>query len=259
MKKIYFASDFHLGVNAPNDSSRERELRICRWLEEIKDDAEQIYLVGDVFDFWFEYKTVVPKGFIRFFGQLAALRDAGVSIDFFIGNHDMWMFRYLEKELGIPIHRTPIMRTHHGKKFFIGHGDGLGPGDYKYKMLKKIFANPLCQWAFGSLHPSWGMGVAEAWSRHSRKKKIHQAAEEQFLGKDKEWLISFCEDYPQEQEVDFFVFGHRHLAIDYALSNGKSRYLNLGEWIRLNSYAVFDGEKTQILFFENEKGKLANK
>ncbi len=257
MKKIYFASDFHLGADVKGDTSRERERRICRWLDEIKEDAGHIFLVGDVFDFWFEYKTVVPKGFIRLFGKLAELRDAGIPIDFFIGNHDMWMFRYFEEELGIPIHRKPIIRDILGKKFFIGHGDGLGPDDSKYKVLKKIFANPVCQWLFERIHPNLGIGIANAWSNSSRKSKKHEL-EETFLGKDKEWLIAYCERKIKTLDIDYFVFGHRHLAIDYALSDGHARYINLGEWMSLNSYAVFDGNDIQIKFYENESGEVSN-
>ncbi len=257
MKKIYFASDFHLGADVGTDSSKEREKRICRWLDTVKHDAAIIYLVGDVFDFWFEYSTVVPKGYVRLLGKLAELRDAGIPIEFFIGNHDMWMFRYFEEELDIPIHKKPIIREHYGKQFFIGHGDGLGPDDYKYKFLKKVFANPVCQWLFERVHPNLGIGIANAWSNSSRKKNA-KSKEEEFLGEDKEWLIAYCERKIQEVKADFFVFGHRHLAIDHTLSNGSSRYINIGEWMKTNSYAVFDGQDVQIHFFENENGKLAN-
>lgn len=258
MKKIYFASDFHLGSDVGNDTSREREKRICRWLDAIKHDAEMIYLVGDVFDFWFEYKTVVPKGYIRLLGKLAELRDAGIPIEFFIGNHDMWMFRYFEDELDIPIHKKPIVREHYGKTFFIAHGDGLGPKDYKYKMLKKIFANPICQWLFERVHPNLGIGVANAWSNKSRKKNVG-GIDENFLGKDKEWLVAYSERKMKTISADYFVFGHRHLTIDHTLSNGISRYINTGEWMKESSYAVFDGKEMKILFFENENGRIANR
>jgi len=155
MKKVYFASDFHLGIDA-RLSSREREKQLVRWLEQIRKDAYSIYLVGDVFDFWFEYKTVVPKGYVRLLGKLAELRDEGIPIYFFTGNHDMWMFSYFEEELGIPIYREPIVREIMGKTFFIGHGDGLGPGDHGYKFIKRVFANPVCQWLFERLHPKIG-------------------------------------------------------------------------------------------------------
>ncbi|MCO6477707.1 MAG: UDP-2,3-diacylglucosamine diphosphatase [Phaeodactylibacter sp.] len=253
MKKIYFASDFHLGINA-RLSSRERERQVVRWLDEIKEDAAEIFLVGDIFDFWFEYKTVVPKGYIRLLGKLASLRDAGIPIHFFTGNHDMWMFRYFEEELGIPTYRKPVIRELMGKTFFIGHGDGLGPNDHGYKLLKKVFANPLCQWLFERLHPNFGIGLANYWSGKSRGAKKPKKV--RFLGEDKERLIAYAQRKLEQHPVDFFVFGHRHLPIDYTLNNGKSRYINLGEWMHHNSFAVFDGEKLEIQFFENENGRV---
>jgi UDP-2,3-diacylglucosamine hydrolase len=253
-KKIYFASDFHLGADVPNGGSRERERVICRWLDSIKHDAERLYLVGDIFDFWFEYRRAIPKGYIRLFGKLAELRDMGIPIEFFIGNHDMWMFRYFEDELGIPIHRGHVVREHHGKTFFIHHGDGLGPSDYKYKFLKKVFANPLCQFLFGWLHPDIGIAMADAWSNTSRKKQ-KQKGEDYFLGPEGEWLIAYCERKVKPVPADYYVFGHRHIPIDYTLSTGKHRYINLGEWMHFNSYAVFDGNDIEIRFFENQEGR----
>jgi len=249
--KIYFASDFHLGVDAKY-SSIERERQIVRWLEQIRQDAAAIYLVGDVFDYWYEYRQVVPKGYTRLFGKLAELTDAGIPIYFFIGNHDMWMFRYFEEELGIPIYRSPIVETLSGKRFYIGHGDGLGPGDYGYKMLKKVFANPVCQWLFARLHPNLALWMMKFWSGRSRDSN---PAEEQFLGTDKEWLLIYANEQLDTVKADFFVFGHRHLPMDCMLKNGKSRYINLGEWMNYNSYAVFDGAEMSIHFFENEKGR----
>lgn len=254
-KKIYFASDFHLGVDA-KFSSKERELQIIRWLEEIKEDAEAIYLVGDLFDFWFEYNSVIPKGYVRFLAKLASLRDSGIPIYVFTGNHDMWMFNYFEEELGIPVFRSPITKTFHGKTFFIGHGDGLGPGDYGYKFLKKIFANPICQWLFARIHPNFGFGLANFWSNKSRDAN---KAETQFLGEEKEWLLIYANEQLEKKAVDFFIFGHRHLPIDYTLKNNKSRYINLGEWMNYNSYAVFDGQELRIKFFENDDGKVFKK
>lgn len=248
MGKIYFASDFHLG--SPNAAtSAEREARIIRWLEAIEEDAEALYLVGDVFDFWFEYKTVVPKGFVRLLGKLAQLRDGGLPIYFFTGNHDMWMFRYLSDELDIPIYREPIVREYGGKRFFIGHGDGLGPGDHGYKFLKKIFANPLCQWLFRWIHPDIGMRLAGFFSKKSRQA---QKEPERFLGEEEEWLYLFARETLKEQPIDYFVFGHRHLPLDLAIDGGESRYINLGEWFHSNSYAVFDGKDMQLCYFERE-------
>lgn len=251
-KKTYFASDFHLGAKGKY-SSKERERQIVRWLDQIKADAEAIYLVGDVFDFWFEYATVVPKGYTRLLGKLAELSDSGISLFFFIGNHDMWMFRYFEEELGIKTFREPIQIELKGKSFYIGHGDGLGPGDHKYKILKKVFANPLCQWLFARIHPNFGIGLADFWSNQSRDA---QPAETEFLGEEREWLLVYANEQLDSLNADFFVFGHRHLPIDYTLKNGHSRYINLGEWMNYNSYAVFDGETMSIEFFENDEGTV---
>ena len=252
-KKIYFASDFHLGSDNAKLTSKEREKKIVRWLESIRHDAYEIYLVGDVFDFWFEYTTVVPKGYVRLLGKLAELRDAGIPIYFFIGNHDMWMFKYFEKELGIPIYRKPIIRDFNGKKFFIGHGDGLGPGDYGYKFLKKIFSNKICQFLFERIHPNLGVGIANFWSQKSRKVS---PVEFQFLGEKKEWLLTYCNKKVDEVPADYFIFGHRHLPIDYMLKNGSSRYINIGEWMYACSYGVFDGNDVTIQFFENDEGEV---
>ena len=176
LKKIYFASDFHLGT--PNfEKSREREDKIIKWLNTIESNASEIYLVGDIFDFWFEYKYTVPKGNIRFLGKIANLIDSGIKVHIFTGNHDMWMFNYLEKEFNLIIHRKPIEKEINGKKFFIGHGDGLGPGDRKYKLIKKFFSNPICQWLFARIHPNLGFSIAQSWSKKSREKEKEQLVE----------------------------------------------------------------------------------
>jgi UDP-2,3-diacylglucosamine hydrolase len=251
-KKIYFLSDFHLG--APDAaSSLQREKQVVRFLDEIKNDAAEIFLVGDMFDFWYEYRKVVPKGFTRLLGKLAELSDAGIPMHFFVGNHDMWMKDYFLKELNIPIYFEPKEFERNGKKFLIGHGDGLGPGDKGYKFLKKIFRNPFCQWLFGLLPPYFGMGLADYFSRRSRAQT--GASEEIFLGEDKEWLIIYSKEALKEKKVDFFVFGHRHLAIDYRLSD-RSRYINLGDWIHYYTYAVFDGNNLQLKSFLNKDEKI---
>lgn len=253
MGKTYFASDFHLGADA-RLSSRERERQIVRWLNQIQADADQIFLVGDVFDYWFEYQKVVPKGFVRLLGKLAELRDAGIPIYFFTGNHDMWMFRYFEEELDIPVFRQPQIFEIEGKTFFIGHGDGLGPGDFGYKFIKGVFSNPLCQWLFERLHPNFGIWLMRFWSGKSRE---YTAPEESgFLGETREWLVAYCHRKLTTQYADFFVFGHRHLPIDFTLNNAKSRYINLGDWLHHNSYAVFDGKNMEIRFFENPEGRV---
>lgn len=241
-KKIYFLSDFHLG--APNyAASLEREKKVVAFLEQVKHDAAIIFIVGDIFDFWYEYKKVVPKGYVRLLGKLAELRDAGIDIRVFTGNHDMWMSGYFEQELNIPVYHQPKDFEWNGKRFYIGHGDGLGPGDHGYKFLKKIFRNPLCQWLFGQLHPTWGIGLANYFSRKSREKT--GSADEHFMGEDNEWLIIYCKDLLKQEYYDYMVFGHRHYPIDFAL-NKKSRYINLGDWIRNFTYASFDGTNMSL-------------
>lgn len=239
-KKIYFASDFHLG--APNEEiSLKREKLLVKWLDEIKTDAEVIYLVGDLFDFWFEYDTAVPRGFTRFLGKLAELSDTGIPIHIFTGNHDMWMFGYLEKELNITLHREPIVREYSGKKFFIGHGDGLGPGDHGFKVIKKVFANKMSQWMFAKLHPDWGIKLAQFWSGKSRDNN----EDEKYLGEDGEWLVQFAKEKLKSEHYNYFIFGHRHLPLYMDVGND-SFYINLGDWISHNTYAVFDGEKLEL-------------
>ena len=251
MSKIFFASDFHLGINA-RLSSRERERQIVRWLNSIETDAERLYLVGDLFDFWFEYKSVIPKGFVRIFGKLAELIDGGLPIHIFTGNHDMWMGDYIRDELGVSVLRNPILVEHSGKKFMIGHGDGLGPGDYGYKFIKKIFASPISQWAFARLHPNFAFWMANYWSGKSR----HGAqVKDRWLGKEKEWLVQFAQHRLLKEPIDYFVFGHRHLPIICTLNDQKSRYINLGDWLNYNSYATFDGRELSLEFFENQDAK----
>jgi UDP-2,3-diacylglucosamine hydrolase len=243
-KKIYFLSDFHLG--APDyQSSLGREKKIVQFLDTIVQDAATIFIVGDLFDFWYEYRTVVPKGYVRILGKMAAITDGGIPIHFFVGNHDMWMKGYFQKELNIPVYFEPKTFEFNQKKFYIGHGDGLGPGDHGYKMLKKIFRNPACQWLFGILPPAIGVGIANYMSRSSRA--VTGQTDAHFLGEENEWLISYCKEILQQQFFDYFIFGHRHLPIDFALP-GNSRYINLGDWIRYNSYAVFDGTGLELKY-----------
>ena len=246
-KKIYFASDFHLGV-PDAASSLAREKRIVAWLDSIKQDAHSIYLLGDIFDFWFEYKHAIPKGFIRLQGKLAELRDAGMPIYFFTGNHDMWLFDYFEKELGIVIYREPQLLEIKKKKLLIGHGDGLGPGDTTYKILKKFFNSGVCQWLFARIHPNLGIAIAKYWSRQSRISNTK--LEEKFSGEEKEFLFSHCKDLESKTHHDFYVFGHRHLPLDLKIKES-SRYINLGEWVHFNTYAFFDGEIMELKEFKS--------
>ncbi len=240
-KKIYFASDFHLGV-PDAESSLKREKLLVKWLDEIKEDAAEIYLVGDLFDFWFEYDTAVPRGFTRFLGKLAELSDSGIPIHIFTGNHDMWMFGYLEEELNISLHREPIIREYSGKKFYIGHGDGLGPGDHGFKLIKQVFANKMSQWLFAKLHPDWGIKLAQFWSGRSRDSND----DSKFLGEDGEWLVQYAKEKLAKEHFDFFIFGHRHLPLFMNVGN-ESYYINLGDWISHNTYAVFDGENLGLI------------
>lgn len=245
-KKIYFISDFHLG--APDyESSLQREKRIVKWLEEISPDAEELYLMGDVFDFWFEYKQAVPKGYVRLLGKLAELSDSGIIIHWFTGNHDMWIFDYLPKEIGVKIYRSPITKEYNGKKFYLGHGDGLGPGDRGYKFIKKVFASSLCQWLFARLHPNFGIALAKYWSRKSRI--ANGVKDEKFHGNKKEWLAIYAKEVLTKEHFDYFIFGHRHLPLDIKL-NEKSRYINTGEWVNYNSYAVFDGKELELKYYK---------
>ncbi len=246
-KKIYFLSDFHLG--APDHaSSLVREKRVVQFLDEIKKDAAVIFILGDLFDFWFEYKKVVPKGFVRILGKLAELTDNGIIIHFFVGNHDMWMNGYFEKELNITVYNEPREFEFNEKKFLIGHGDGLGPGDHRYKLMKKVFRNQFSQKLFGMLHPSTGIGIADYFSRKSRA--TADKKDEQFLGEEKEWLIVFAKQTLKKQHIDFFIFGHRHLPIVHQL-NDKSVYINLGDWIKYNSYAVFENGTVSLKYYQS--------
>lgn len=261
-KKIYFLSDFHLGV-PDAASSLEREKLIVKFLDSIKEDAHTIFLVGDMFDFWFEYRKVVPKGFVRLLGKLAELSDAGIQFHFFVGNHDMWMKNYFQKELNIPVYFKPHVFEFNNYSFYIGHGDGLGPGDHGYKAMKKVFRNPVCQWLFSILPPAVGMGLAHFFSRKSRGDEEHK--EEKFLGEEKEWLIIYSKEILQKEKHHFFIFGHRHLPIDYNLTPSpspaergevQSRYINLGEWMNYCTYGVFDGKELELKSFTGKENKI---
>jgi UDP-2,3-diacylglucosamine hydrolase len=246
-KKIYFASDFHLGV--PNlESSHAREKKICRWLESIRHDAAEIFLVGDIFDFWYEYYYTVPKGTVRLLGKIAEITDSGIPVHFFTGNHDLWMKDYFTQELNVQVHHAPITREFGGKKFYIGHGDGLGPGDNWYKILRAIFASKTCQWLFSRIHPNLAFYIARRSSKRSRV--ITGDSDEQFLGNENEWLFLYCRDYLKKENIDFFLFGHRHLPLDLDV-DGKARYINLGEWFNYCTYAEFDGTQLSLKKFES--------
>ena len=246
-KKIYFLSDFHLGA-PDHKSSLIREKRIVKFLDSVKNEASTIFIVGDLFDFWFEYRTVVPKGHVRILGKLAELSDNGIVIKFFVGNHDMWMRGYFENELNIEVFHHPASFEINGQKFYIGHGDGLGPGDHKYKFLKKIFRNKCSSWLFGFFHPQTGIGLANYFSRKSRAST--GKTDEHFLGEDKEWLILHSRSVLEKEHYDYFIYGHRHLPLDLQL-NSTSRYINLGDWIKYFSYAVFDGDSLELKYYQD--------
>lgn len=247
-KKIFFASDFHLGV-PDYKSSLERERRIVKWLDAIKEEAHTIYLLGDIFDFWFEYKHAIPKGFIRLQGKLAELTDAGIPVVFFTGNHDMWMFDYFPMHLGIPVYRKPQSLTVGHQTLLIGHGDGLGPGDQTYKLLKKFFNSKICQWLFARIHPNLGIGIASYWSRKSRINNMKR--EEKFQGEEGEFLWTYCNEVERGHHYDYYIFGHRHLPLELKIGES-SYYINLGEWVRFNSYAVYDGQQVSLKVFSDK-------
>ena len=234
-KKIYFASDQHLGAPTP-EASLPREKKFVAWLDTIKEDAGTIFLLGDLFDFWFEYKTVVPKGFVRVLGKLAELKDTGIDIYFFVGNHDLWMRDYFQKELNIPVFHKPQEFDINGKIFLIGHGDGLGPSDHGYKRMKKVFTFPFFKWLFRWLHPDIGVRLGHYFS--VKNKLISGDEDARFLGEENEWLAQYCRKKLTEKHYDFFVFGHRHLPLEIELNNN-STYINLGDWIQYFTYGEF--------------------
>lgn len=247
-QKVYFVSDLHLGI-PDRERSLEREKKFIRWLDMASKDAKEIHLMGDVFDFWFEYKRAVPRGHVRLLGRLAELCDSGLPIYWYLGNHDMWIFDYIPTEVGVKMVNEPITREWGGKKFYLAHGDGLGPGDHGYKMLKKVFRNRMCQWLFARLHPNFGIWLADSSSRYSRS--TEPPTEQQFLGQENEWLVIYSKEMLQKEHYDYFIYGHRHLPLDIELKGG-SRYINLGEWISQFRYAVFDGQELSLLEFEGQ-------
>lgn len=244
-KNIYFASDFHLG-SPTQDISFKRELKIIKWLDSIKEDCHTLFLVGDIFDFWYEYKRAIPKGFVRFQAKITELTDAGIPVYFFTGNHDMWMFGYLEKELGVKIIREEIELNTKNHSFLVGHGDGLGPRDYAYKFFRTFFRNRFCQWLFGRFHPNLGIGIATNWSNKSRKKGNKQP--EVYQGND-EWILQHCKEQELIKHHDFYIYGHRHLVIDTLISE-TARYVNLGEWYSSCNYGIYDGNHFALTKFE---------
>jgi UDP-2,3-diacylglucosamine hydrolase len=243
-KKVFFASDFHLGTSA-EEPSIVREKKIVKWLRSIKSDAQHIFILGDIFDFWFEYKYTIPKGFIRLQGTLMELRDEGIPITFFSGNHDIWMFHYFQDEFDIPVYRDPATVNINSKKFLIGHGDGLGPGDNKYKFIKRLFENPASQWMFKWIHPDIAFRIANRYSKKSRLKNLHK--DHEFKG-DNEWLLQYCKDVEENEHYDYYIFGHRHLPLIVDINNN-SRYINIGDWIFSFTFGEFSQNEMQIKKF----------
>jgi UDP-2,3-diacylglucosamine hydrolase len=234
--KIYFASDFHLGLQT-GSPPLDREKKVVRWLNSIASDAKEIYLLGDIFDFWWEYKLVVPRGFTRFLGTVAEITDSGVPIHFFTGNHDMWVGDYLSNECGVILHTTPFNTIFNGKKFHLAHGEGLGTKDIGYKILLSIFRNKPLRIMYSALHPSIGVGIGHRWSLNSR---LGKGITKKFLGEEKEDLIRYSKSLLKNNEIDYFIFGHRHLAMTYRLKEG-AEVLFLGDWIKNGSFAQWDG------------------
>ena len=246
---IYFASDFHFGI-PDRKSSLKREALLIRWLDEVKKDASEIYLMGDLFDFWFEYKTAIPKGYVRLLGKLAEITDSGIPVHLFRGNHDMWAFDYLEKEVGIILHRDPEIKQFGDKLFYLAHGDGLGPGDRGYKFIKKVFQSPVNQWLFRWIHPDWGMRMGLYWSRKSRYANI---AKEDIVQRDTDSVNSRLSIHSRkilesEPGIDFFIYGHWHVPLDIKISE-HTRQISLGDWITNFTYAVFDGSDLKLCRF----------
>lgn len=247
MKNIYFLSDAHLGSWAiPH--SRQHERRLVRFLDEIKDKAQAVYLLGDMFDFWYEYKYVVPKGYTRLLGKISELTDMGVEVHFFTGNHDIWCKDYFETECGMIVHHEPITVELADQVFLLGHGDGLGDPSRTFRIIRYLFRNRFCQRMFSMIHPRWAMLFGYTWAKHSRLKHEADDGEPPYMGEDKEYMVVYAKQYLKSHpDVNFFIFGHRHIELDLMLSRS-SRIIILGDWITQFTYAVFDGEH---MFVEN--------
>ena len=251
MKNIYFLSDAHLGSLAI-EHRRTQERRLVNFLDSIKHKAEAVYLLGDMFDFWHEYRTVVPKGYTRLLGKISELTDLGVEVHYFYGNHDLWQNDYFEKECGMTIHRKEEVVELYGKTFFLAHGDGLGTTERGFRFIRAMFHNRICQKLFAAVHPRWGMAFGLEWARRSRLKRT-DGKEPPYQGEKNETLVSFAKEYLKTHpDINFFLFGHRHIELDLMLRR-ETRLLILGDWISLFTYAVFDGENMFLeTFIEGE-------
>jgi len=242
--KSYFFSDAHLGSHVFGDSSA-REKRLVSWLDSIKDDAKALYLLGDIFDFWFEYKHAIPKGFTRLLGKLAELSDAGTEIHYLTGNHDLWIVDYLPKEIGLILHKKPLTTEISGKIFYLAHGDGLGDNSFSFKFIRRIFHNKVCQFLFRFIHPDLGIKLAHVWANYSRWKEMKYP--KPFLGEDKDFMVLFAKSYIKDHpEIDYIIFGHRHFPMELELTP-KSKLIYAGDWLHSFTYVVFDGEELNLV------------
>ncbi len=240
--KTYFVSDVHLGSPAMKNN-REREERFVRWLDQAGRDAVAIYLLGDIFDFWYEYRKVAPRGFVRTLGKIAELTDKGIEVHFFTGNHDLWITDYLPSEVGVVLHREPLVRSIGQHRFFLAHGDGLDPNEKGYLVLKRFFTSRSAQMLFSSLHPNIAFWMGHLWAKKSRLAKGTEP--EISKGSEFEANVSFAKKYLKTDAIDFFIMGHRHVMMDEEVAPG-SRVIMLGEWFNYYSYAVYDGEKLEL-------------
>jgi len=250
-KKIYFVSDLHLGALALKNN-KEREMLFVDWLQTIRKDASMLFLMGDYFDFWFEYKKVVPKGFVRSIGELASICDSGIPVHFFTGNHDIWAFDYLSEEVGMVVHTDTAVMELLGKKFFLSHGDDLGKKDFGYQLIKNFFHNPLAQWAFAKIHPDLSFRLAHYWSKKSRLSYKNYAYVAKSIELEEQFI--FAKSELEKEHFDYFVFGHRHIILDTPLA-ADSRLIILGDWIRKFSYGVYDGNEFRIETIDDKKLK----
>jgi len=245
--KIFFASDFHLGI-PDYKTSLEREKDIVKWLSFIEKDAKEIYLLGDLFDFWFEYKKVVPKGYVRLLSKLGEFSDNGIKVNYFTGNHDMWIYNYFTEELGINIIRQPVEKIIYNKRFYIGHGDGLGPGDYGYKFIKYVFSLKISQKIFSLIHPYVGISIANYWSKKSR---IVNSPEKEIIDNSKELLVNYITEMEKHIHYDYYLFGHRHLPLIKEIGN--SFYINTGDWVYWKTYVEYNGEELKLIRWTNNE------
>lgn len=238
----------HLGAPSIKDHHKHERIFVS-WLDSIKDTTAELYLMGDIFDFWYEYRHVAPKGFVRFLGKIAEFTDCGIPVHFFTGNHDIWVFDYLPKETGVQVYRNPIYKDFNGKKFYLAHGDGLGPYDKGYNRLKKIFTSKSLQWMFSRIHPNFAIGFAKRWSKHSRLKN-EESEGAKFLGEDKEFLMLHAKDILKHEHFDYFIFGHRHIALHTPICEN-SQFVYLGDWVKYFSYGIWDGEKFELAYYKH--------